>query len=234
MSTFQTRRAMTLVILFGLCGCDRKSAPTNEPMSSHDADPAVLAAPPVDTGKSVAPSTRDTNPIRPIDAGLPDWYKCKVPQDCVVVSAGRCCAPCDPIQFVGYSAVNVAHKDDFMAYQGCANATCPCPSRVQNVPFSDANFFALCQQHRCVAVDLRYSQYAQCQSSADCALRRGLGCCEGCGDAELVTYNPKSTLLADICPVKRKCPPATPECRAMRNPSAAGECAAGYCQLADY
>jgi hypothetical protein len=234
MSILKTPWAVTLVILYGLGGCNRKDAPTTGPTSNPDAGPQVVAAPPVDTGEPMVPSARDPDPIRPIDAGPPDWYTCKVPQDCVVVPAGRCCARCDPIQFVGYSSVNVAHKDDFMAYQGCANTTCPCPPRAQNIPYSDANFFALCQQHRCVAVDLRRSQYAQCKSSADCGLRWGLGCCEGCGDSELVTYNPKSTLLADICPVKRKCPAVTPECRAMRHPSAAGECAVGYCQLTDF
>jgi hypothetical protein len=222
---------LALIAPLVFLGCDRKdSAPKNE-----SPEPSSAPSPqPVQTAEPVATAWVDPNPIRPVDAGPPDWYKCQRPDDCVVVPAGRCCALCNPIPFEGYSAVHVKHKDDFMAFQGCATTTCePCPPRQKGVPRSDTNFFALCEKHRCVAIDLRYSKYSQCKTNADCGVRWGLGCCEGCGDEDLVIYNPKSTLNADVCPVKRKCPPTPPECLAERRPSNGGECAGGFCQHHD-
>jgi hypothetical protein len=196
------------------------------------APPAPLALP--EAAPPTPPAAAEEPPAAPKDAGPDEWYTCKKPEDCVVVPEGRCCTPCDPVAFRGYTAVNVKHKADFAAHEGCARTTCPtCPVPDLHNPRSDSNFLALCRDARCVAVDLRYSPYSQCKTHADCALRRGVGCCEACGDKDLVTYNPQSSLLSEMCPTKVKCAPPSPACLANRSPLRASECVAGYCQLAD-
>jgi hypothetical protein len=112
---------LATITLLGFLGCDRK-APV--PATEGPA-PSASAAPPAEAPAPVATEWVDPNPIRPIDAGPPDWYKCQRPDECVVVTAGRCCAPCNAVPFEGYSAVNVKHKDDFMAFK--VADTCPCP-----------------------------------------------------------------------------------------------------------
>jgi hypothetical protein len=63
--------------------------------------------------------------------------------------------------------------------------------------------------------------------------RFGLKCCEGCGDRDLITYNPASTLVRDICPTKVKCPPVAAECKGYRHPQQNPECVVNRCQLSD-
>ena len=95
------------------------------------------------------------------------------------------------------------------------------------------SILALCQEGKCVAVDLRYSKYSKCETFKDCSLRFGLGCCEGCGDEDLVTYNPKSGLNTEICATTGKCPPVSPVCLANRAPHQNAECVLNQCQLSD-
>jgi hypothetical protein len=167
--------------------------------------------------------------------GPSEWYACKKSEECAVMYEDHCCMPdCDPLVFKGYTAINAKYRTEFVARLGCSNTKCDCPPIPEGIPRSDSNFFALCQQSRCVAVDLRRSKYAECETAKDCALRFGLGCCEGCGDKDLVTYNPKSTLTAEICSTKEpKCPPVPPACLAKRHSYQNAECAVNYCQLSD-
>jgi hypothetical protein len=164
-----------------------------------------------------------------------DWFACKTAQDCTVVYETSCCVPdCDPLLFAGYVAVNSKHRADFIGHIGCTDVQCKkCPTPLPDVARSDSNFFALCQQGRCEAVDLRYSKYSRCETVNDCKLRFGLGCCEACGDKDLVTYNRSSTLEAELCPTKAKCPPLPPECKKLRSSHQHPECVLNYCQLGD-
>jgi hypothetical protein len=194
----------------------------------------VGTKPPAVEPQAAPASFSEEAPDASKDAGPAEWYACTKPDDCVVVPEGRCCTPCDPVAFRGYTAVNAKHKADFVAHEGCASTTCPtCPVPDLHNPRSDSNFLAQCREGKCVAVDLRYSVYSQCKTHADCTLRRGVGCCESCGDKDLVTFNPASSLLADMCPTKTKCPPTSPACLANRSAHRASECVAGFCQLAD-
>jgi hypothetical protein len=187
------------------------------------------------------PDSNDATPPIPSASAAPkepppaEWFACTKNEDCVLVNHGRCCAPCDPLNFAGYyTSVNAKFKSEHVAYEGCDKARCPeCPPIVNDYPRADSNFFALCQEKRCVAVDLRFSKYSECKSAKDCVWRFGLGCCEGCGDSELVTYNPASSLEHDICPTKPRCPPVTAACRARRHPQQPPECVVNRCQLSD-
>jgi hypothetical protein len=165
-----------------------------------------------------------------------DWITCTKNEDCTLVNWGRCCAPCDPLNFEGhYTAINVKHTIDWPNHEGCQNPQCPqCPAFQPDYPRASMNFFTLCQEGKCVAIDLRFSQYSHCETAKDCRWRFGLGCCEGCGDGELVTYNPASSLDRDVCPNKpQKCPPVSADCKANRHPQQPPECVANRCQLSD-
>jgi len=225
-------RAIVLVTLALGLHCETKKSETTQAPATTVPAPAP---PPAPAQPEAAPGVAaEEAPAAPKDAGPDEWYTCKKADDCVVVPEGRCCTSCDPVAFRGYTAVSSKHRSDFAAHEGCARATCPvCPVPDLHNPRSDSNFLAMCREGRCVAVDLRYSPYSECKTHADCALRRGVGCCESCGDKDLVTYNPKSSLLLDVCPSKAKCPPLSPACVANRSPLRAAECVAGYCQLAD-
>jgi hypothetical protein len=232
MNRFEVEKALVVVLLSLVLRCDRKATTSGgEPAASASAA-AVASAPPTPAAAPPVPPAEPETTAK--DAGPDEWYACRKAEDCVVVPEGRCCTPCDPVAFRGYTSVHSKHKKDFIAHEGCAATTCPaCPVPDLHTPRSDSNFFARCKEGRCVAVDLRYSPYSQCKTHQDCALRRGVGCCEGCGDKELVTFNPASSLLADVCPTKAKCPPPTATCLSNRSPLRSAECVAGYCQLSD-
>src|SRR5438045_1427026 len=170
---------VAIILIAGLCCSkpkDTGTASTATPLAPED---SAATAP---TSSAQAPmATRDAGP------GPDEWYTCKKPEECTLVYENECCLPdCDPLSFAGYVAVNAKHRADFVGHIGCADAKCArCPTPMPDVPRSDANFFALCQQGRCTAVDLRYSKYNECKTVKDCALRFGLGCCEACGDKDL-------------------------------------------------
>jgi hypothetical protein len=44
------------------------------------------------------------------------------------------------------------------------------------------NFIANCVRGECVVEDIRESDVSACTTNADCQLRRGTGCCAGCGN----------------------------------------------------
>src|SRR5262252_7031820 len=109
------QRVIVLVTLALGIRCDsRKSSPATgatEPLPRVIHEPAPVAA---------APAAPDEEaPTTPSDAGPAEWYACRKPDDCAVVSEGRCCTPCDPVAFRGYTAVNTKHKADFAAHEGC-------------------------------------------------------------------------------------------------------------------
>jgi hypothetical protein len=227
-------RPWNLVVLIALIHCDQRKATstssTSAPLTQGDSSAAAASSKPAES----APAASAAAPAK--DAGSPEWYACKKPEECMVIYEDGCCTPqsCDPLIFKGYTAINTKYRTEFVAHIGCAQAKCNCPPPSPSIPRSDSNFFALCQQGRCVAVDLRRSKYSECQTAKDCALRFGLGCCEGCGDKDLVTYNPKSTLAAEICSTKHpKCPPVDPACLAKRQSWQSAECVVNQCQLSD-
>jgi hypothetical protein len=186
-------------------------------------------------GTATAWAAPSASAAAPRDPGPAEWYACRKNEDCELVPHGRCCSACNPINFEGnYTAVNTKFKAEYTAHEGCTDTKCPhCPPPQLDYPRTDTNFFALCQENKCAAIDLRFSKYAQCQTEKDCIFRFGLGCCEGCGDHDLVTYNPASTLVRDVCPIKQKCPPVSAECKALRHPQQPPECVLNRCQLSD-
>ena len=236
MNLWKRASAVVPILAFGVLHCDNKKAATEqraEPLAARSATSSGLADAAAPSASIDASMSRNV-PAKDAGPAPESWYSCQKADDCVLVPERNCCRPCDPLEFSGLAAVNVKHKDDFLSHEGCADAKCPaCPDLGLDLPLSSANFFVLCEKNRCVAADLRFSKYTKCAANSDCKLRWGLRCCDGCSDNELVTFNPKSSLLSDICPAKKPlCPPPSPECLAHRH-SYEAECSAGNCQLAD-
>jgi hypothetical protein len=225
-------RPILPAIAIAVLACDSKkldTAQTTSEPQSQQTDAAAAAALP--SGSSAPPAPPGW--IKGDDP--PEWLACSKPQDCTLVNFGQCCAICNPFHFEGhYTSINRKFKDDYAARHGCNEVKCPqCPPEQPDYPRTSANFFSLCQEGRCQAVDLRFSKYEACTTAKDCVFRFGLGCCEGCGDHDLVTYNPASGLDRDVCPQKPKCPHVSAECRGYRRPQQPPECVVERCQLSD-
>ena len=197
---------LLLSMLVSCSSCDKRETSPAPPSASQPllrgAGSATVSAPTIGAASSASASAETPPP--PKDAGPDEWYSCTKNEDCVLAFEGRCCpTSCDPVGFDGYTAVSAKYKAQFVAHEKCAEVKCPtCPPPFLGNPRNDANFFPLCKSKRCVAVNLRESPYSQCKTTRDCKMRFGIGCCEGCGDKDLVVYNPASTLEADTCPVK--------------------------------
>jgi hypothetical protein len=231
----RARLSIVIAIALLLAGvrCDNHQAgkTTSEGSGGVRAATSSSAA----TAASGTPAA-SSNATRPKEPPPTDWITCTKNEDCTVVNWGRCCAPCDPLNFEGhYTAINAKHVAEWPAHEGCTGTQCKqCPSIQPDYPRSSMNFFGLCQEGKCAAIDLRFSTYSRCETANDCRFRFGLGCCEGCGDRELVTYNPASSLDKDVCPNKpARCPPVSAECRSYRHPQQPPECVANRCQLSD-
>jgi len=168
------------------------------------------------------------------DGAQDDWFACSRSTDCILIPASGCCGACHPMSIAESVAISLKHASAFRASKGCAGVDCEACPALGPDPQIESNFLALCDAGRCSAVDLRFSKYAACSSTADCVLQWGFGCCEGCDDSEVVALNPAAGLSAELCPVAAPCVPPSPGCLARRNPLRAAECTGAHlCQLSD-
>lgn len=124
--------------------------------------------------------------------GNPNYDVCKVPSDCVVTGTG-CCGICDSAnitlndliaynkQYAGQLqcgvALDVAGNPSGGAAAPIACAPCPPPPAGQGTL---KYFVPDCVAGQCAVQDLRTSAVTACKTSAECKLRHGTGCCEGC------------------------------------------------------
>jgi hypothetical protein len=126
---------------------------------------------------------------------------CVAPTDCVLEPA-QCCAPmCEPVPLSSFTAINQKYVNDWT--QRCATVDCiwpPCylpPPEQRNVK----NYIALCEAGRCTAADIRTRDITLCDTSADCYLRVGTGCCESCGSTadQVVAISRKVDAIKTFC-----------------------------------
>jgi hypothetical protein len=108
-----------------------------------------------------------------------ETMRCEIPMDCTVVPS-VCCA-CEKVGPHELIAIRRDSSDDFLQ-STCGAIGCECEAAVP--PWAGAT----CIQGRCVAVDIRETEYTECTVDTDCVLRRGLDCCEDCslGGGEMV------------------------------------------------
>jgi hypothetical protein len=93
------------------------------------------------------------------------------------------------------------------------------------------NLFAVCEQGRCVAADMREHPFGACASPSDCQLRYGSFCCESTcsGSAEQVTAIAKTQISAHQQAVCSPLAGACAECASQFPPGVVADCVSGQC-----
>lgn len=157
-------------------------------------------------------------------SGTPNYDACKLPTDCVVTGTG-CCGICDSAGITAHDLI--AYNRQYAGQLQCglaldvaaggtgssgaaapvACAPCPLPPAGQGTL---KYFVPDCVAGQCQVVDLRTSPVTACQTSSDCKVRNGTGCCEGCtaGDPFAVSKNGSFEKL--VCGGDVGCPACVP------------------------
>ncbi|MCC6523558.1 MAG: hypothetical protein IT373_12950 [Polyangiaceae bacterium] len=176
-------------------------------------------------GQGAAGATGGTGPGGSGGGGGIDFTACSGPGQCALRSVSCCgqCGAATPGDMIG---VHHDFLDDYAAAY-CANVACPGCFMPQ-----DPNLFSYCEAGHCVAADVRALELAACNSAADCTLRWGLECCEGCGLAPAeglvaVNANAVGMLSALVCAPDWGCP----DCLVQYPPGAMATCSAGRCEV---
>jgi len=155
----------------------------------------------------------------------PDLSACDTTLDCVAADAG-CCDACEPVGPDALLAINVkrARAGDFR--DPCPGTVClPCPP-VDELDRTQQYFVPWCQNGTCRVSDVRDGYYSACDSHADCVLRDGAACCEGCDGQGLAAVNMRHQ-PASICDGNLGCP----ECAPIIPPEFGARCQNGVCRV---
>jgi hypothetical protein len=117
---------------------------------------------------------------------------CENSTDCVIDHG--CCGLCgvtDPADLV---AVNAKYAS-FNAVE-CGLVDCEyCPPPAEIAPYG-----ARCDAGTCEVYDIRKSPLSACTTDADCRLRAGLSCCQGCGSgADWVAVSTDDRVEQELC-----------------------------------
>lgn len=193
---------------------------------------STLETTPGSGGASGATGAGGNSGAAATDAGT-DWAACSG-RDCTLVRVK--CPMCMAISISEYVVVNSRYEDAFRNQNSQGIEPCgPCGPPLNDVLSAQANFVALCEAGRCQAVDLRSSKFSECNTSTDCELQYGTGCCDGCGNSDLIAVNPAANLHHEICgDIEPPCVPPDPQCLAQRTGSPMAVCSAttGHCEVA--
>jgi hypothetical protein len=158
--------------------------------------------------------------------GPAGFQACSEPTDCLLSSV-KCCGACDPVQASNFVAVNAASLIDYQNQMGCAGVVCsPCPAaRLSNM--TSQYFGATCSARTCTVFDVRSTAYTECESDADCYLRAGLYCCEGCSaDFGIVAVSRRKNISTLVC---GNASPGCPPCRFEPPAGYSALCVNGRC-----
>jgi len=144
----------------------------------------------------------------------PDLQVCASNADCVVVPQG--CCNCGRVDLGAYTAINSKYADAYAAR--CGNTGCGCPLSLPSGPdYPELYFVPTCRAGRCAVVDLGSTDITSCKTAADCVLRSGTGCCQGCGESAVaINSNGEGELKQLVCGTE---------------PVACGHCVATYMNL---
>jgi hypothetical protein len=154
----------------------------------------------------------------------PDIDACSFDSDCTLVDRG-CCGSCEPVSGDSLIAVNVqrARAGDYR--DPCPPIACsPCPP-LDELQTTRQYFRAACgAPGKCYVEDIRKTEYTQCRTDADCVLRDGAACCEGCDGGGLVAVNPS---VGRLCGENVSCP----ECASIIPAEYGAQCQSGNCRV---
>lgn len=138
--------------------------------------------------------------------------ECTADGDCVITTFQSCCGGgcCPPAPYATARASLEARQ------RACANKDCaerPCTSKMACRPVGrPADFLAVCQARRCVAVPRQPLGLDECAGDGDCVLSRS-PCCGGCCDTTQAMTRARLRERQQGCALK-KC--AAPDCSAVR------------------
>jgi hypothetical protein len=148
--------------------------------------------------------------------GTPDYDSCQLPRDCTIAGTG-CCGVCDGagLDLHDFIAYNTKYADLLSCVLlkdappagaapaggssgiGRPPACAPCPD--PGVGGTLRNFVPDCVAGQCVVTDLRTSPVTACETSDDCRLRSGTGCCESCGGSSLIAVRNDGSFEKLVC-----------------------------------
>lgn len=150
--------------------------------------------------------------------GGANWGSCQSDADCTLATVTCACEPLGEVSFV---ALSVRHAADFA---GTQNQNCPACEAVTQHDATGKYFKPVCASGQCSALDIRKSPITECVNEADCTLRDGASCCQGCTGQNIVAVNGK----AQLCDVAQPCPSCATHIPSDLSPT----CSGGRCELA--
>lgn len=143
--------------------------------------------------------------------GSPNYDACKQPSDCMIAGTG-CCGICDGAnitlndliaynrqyagQFQCGLALDMAGDAAAGAAAPIACAPCPAPPAGQGTL---KYFVPDCVAGQCAVQDLRTSPVTACKTAAECKLRNGVACCEGCQAGEVFAVRKDGSFENLVC-----------------------------------
>ena len=160
--------------------------------------------------------------------GTPNYDACEVASDCVLAPNG-CCGVCDgpDVTVHDFRAFNSQYA---LEASGCPNAdvacgACPTPEGEPTYKY----FVPNCVNNECVVEDIRKSNVTACKSAADCRLRNGSSCCEGCAANQWLSVRSDGSFEDLVC---GGVPQPCPECAAQPPSGAQAHCNEdGHCGI---
>ena len=140
--------------------------------------------------------------------GTPNFDACTQASDCVIAGSTGCCAACDGPDISKHDLIaynwkhinalrcNVALKAAPPPGESDVPACAPCPP----VEGGRLKYFVPnCVQNQCVVEDLIELGLAACETSEDCGLRFGTGCCQSCSSSDVISLRKDANLEKLLC-----------------------------------
>jgi hypothetical protein len=174
--------------------------------------------------------------------GNPNYDECKVPSDCLITGTG-CCGICDGPGISAHDLIsyNRAYQNQLQCGLGF-NVAGDAAGAAPQIPIACApcaevgvgtlqNFFPSCVANQCAVEDVRTSAATACKTAADCKLRSGTSCCEGCGSGNLIAVRKDGSFEKLACGNQAV---ACDACAPTPTPGAVAICGeSGHCEV-DY
>jgi hypothetical protein len=153
---------------------------------------------------------------------------CEVASDCVLEALG-CCGLCEPAELELFKGVNVKFAEESRRVEAAECGNVLCGQCIHGVPVSQ-NYAAVCQENRCVPVDVRAGEeFSACVEDIDCRARAGAGCCTSCEADDWIAVSAEEDKLQQLlCGGEDVVCPA---CAVPLLPEIEARCLEGTCQI---